>query len=437
MVTIRSLCSPLYSSILCRFAVVAFLVFLGIGVSLGWALGHILGRFSLDSMTKDVVKTLSPRVSKHLMVSDLAGPLSGQELDYFDNFVRESVLTDDTVRIKLWNTRGQIVYSTDRPLIGREFPIGMALSTALSGDVARSTSELDKEENIDDSGFGRLLEIYAPVYLEGHGGPAGAFEVYRLYEPIHWDIQQQQRYLYGILGLGLLTVYGSLFWIVKEGSSTISKQRTEIERQYNQLQRAYAAAMDTLSTSLEIRSGDTEDHVDRTFRLAAAIGRAMGLSEDSLSALEKGACLHDVGKIGVPDAVLLKPGRLTEEEWDLMRRHPEMGHKLICQVPGMDLVAEVVLSHHERYDGSGYPRGTKGEEIPLEARVLAVVDAYDAMTNDRPYRRAMSPEAAIAEIEANSGTQFDPEVVRAFIDAVWPKVEEAPGPLVKAIAGLA
>lgn len=437
MSKLMALCAVWNSSILCRFALTSFLLFAGMGLALGWMLGRTLERFYLNSMTEEVAKTLSPRVARHLEdIGDL-GPLRGGGLVYFDRFVRDSVITSDTVSVKLWDREGQIVYATDRSLIGKKFQGNQALSKALSGSVARSMTAHDGEEYELERQYGRLIEVYAPVYLRGEARPAGAFEVYRLYEPIHQDILKQQRYLYGVLTLGLLTVYGSLFWIVKEGSSTISKQRAEIERQYNQLQEAYAATMETLSTSLEIRHGDTEDHVERTSELATAIGRAMGLSGEALSVLEQGACLHDVGKIGVPDAVLLKPGRLTEEEWTLMRKHPEMGHKLICQVPGLDRVAEVVLSHHERYDGTGYPRGLKADEIPVEARILAVMDAYDAMTNDRPYRKAMTPEAAISELEANSGSHFDPQVVRAFVKVVWPEMEPARGALLEAIAKVA
>jgi putative nucleotidyltransferase with HDIG domain len=152
--------------------------------------------------------------------------------------------------------------------------------------------------------------------------------------------------------------------------------------------------------------------------LAIAVGREMGLSRTELDRLEKAALLHDVGKIGVPDAILRKPGPLTEDEWAEMRRHPAIGKNIIRDVPFLEDIAEIIYSHHERFDGGGYPRGLKGNEVPLGARIFSVVDAYDAMTSDRPYRKAGSPSAAVREIITHSGSQFDSEVVNVFLRVV-------------------
>ena len=134
--------------------------------------------------------------------------------------------------------------------------------------------------------------------------------------------------------------------------------------------------------------------------------------------LELFSLLHDIGKIGVDDRILNKPGELTPEEWEIMKRHPEIGFVITMSSPDFASIAECVLSHHERWDGTGYPLGLSGEEIPLLARILAVADAYDAMTSDRVYRRALSPQAAIEEIGKNIGTQFDPQIAKLFIEFV-------------------
>jgi HD-GYP domain-containing protein (c-di-GMP phosphodiesterase class II) len=133
--------------------------------------------------------------------------------------------------------------------------------------------------------------------------------------------------------------------------------------------------------------------------------------------IEKAAILHDIGKIGVADAVLAKPGPLDDSEWVEMKRHPELGHQIINEIDFLRDAAEIVYAHHEHYDGHGYPRGLKGEEIPLGARIFAVVDAYEAMTSHRPYRKALPHRKAIEEIVRNANSQFDPEVVRAFLEA--------------------
>jgi len=140
----------------------------------------------------------------------------------------------------------------------------------------------------------------------------------------------------------------------------------------------------------------------------------MELSGEQLCALERGALLHDVGKIGVSDTILLKPGRLTDAEWQEMRRHPEIGYALLRDVPFLTPALPLVRHHHERWDGSGYPARLCGEDIPFEARLFAVIDAYDALTSDRPYRAAMSHDDAIAILHRDSGSHFDPAMVEAF-----------------------
>jgi HD-GYP domain-containing protein (c-di-GMP phosphodiesterase class II) len=152
--------------------------------------------------------------------------------------------------------------------------------------------------------------------------------------------------------------------------------------------------------------------------LADAIGRRLGWNDEQLRSLQMGGTLHDVGKLSVPGRILRKPGPLTPEELAEIRTHPEAGARLIEPIESAHVALACVLHHHERWDGSGYPHRLAGPAIPLDARVLAVADAFDAMTSHRPYRRALSDEDALAEIERCSGTQFDPDVVRAFLD-MW------------------
>lgn len=140
------------------------------------------------------------------------------------------------------------------------------------------------------------------------------------------------------------------------------------------------------------------------------------MEEEELTYIRWGALLHDIGKLGIPDSILLKPGRLTEEEWEEMKRHPEYAHEMLSGIEFLRPALEIPYCHHERWDGKGYPRGLKGEEIPLAARIFAVVDAWDAMRSDRPYRGALTREEALEEIRKGAGIQFDPRVVEAFLE---------------------
>jgi HD-GYP domain-containing protein (c-di-GMP phosphodiesterase class II) len=174
--------------------------------------------------------------------------------------------------------------------------------------------------------------------------------------------------------------------------------------------------LSVLTGAIEARDPYTRGHSARVTELAEAVARRLGWDDGRLEGLRVGGPLHDVGKLAVSDAVLRKEGRLEEHELAEIREHPKAGARLLFRVAALREAIPYVLYHHERWDGTGYPSGRAGEEIPLEARVLAVADAFDAMTSDRPYRRALSQAAALAEVERCAGTQFDPAIARLFLE---------------------
>jgi HD-GYP domain-containing protein (c-di-GMP phosphodiesterase class II) len=171
----------------------------------------------------------------------------------------------------------------------------------------------------------------------------------------------------------------------------------------------------SLARAIEARDRHTGEHIERVREYSVAIARQLRLAEDDVWRIGVGAVLHDLGKIGVPDAVLNKRGALTNAETDVMRRHPVIGAGLLDADPALALALPAVVYHHERWDGSGYPYGIAGDRIPLDGRIVAVADAYDAIISDRPYRERRSVQQALQEIATGIGTQFDPEVARAFL----------------------
>ncbi len=178
---------------------------------------------------------------------------------------------------------------------------------------------------------------------------------------------------------------------------------------------AYTGLAEALAAALDARECETGLHSKRVACHTLVLARRFTGDPERLRQIFWGALLHDIGKIGIPDAVLLKQGPLTEDEWRVMRTHPEIGRRILASASFMDEAADIVLNHEERFDGTGYPHGLAGDSIPLSARLFAVIDALDAMTSDRPYRKALSFDAAKAEIRRSAGGQFDPQAVEAFV----------------------
>ena len=181
------------------------------------------------------------------------------------------------------------------------------------------------------------------------------------------------------------------------------------------LERSYDITLEAMGDALDLRDAETEGHSKRVTAYTIALAREIGLSADELRIIARGAFLHDIGKIATPDCILLKPGRLDDQETAIMREHCARGHEIVCKIPFLREASEIVLSHQESYDGRGYPRGLQGDEIPLGARIFAIADTLDAITSDRPYRKASSFEEARDEIARCSGRQFDPEIVKVFL----------------------
>jgi putative nucleotidyltransferase with HDIG domain len=193
------------------------------------------------------------------------------------------------------------------------------------------------------------------------------------------------------------------------------EQRTaELDRALNSLEAAYRSTLQALTAALETRDSETHGHSERVVTYSLRLGREYGLNSDAMKSLEFGSLLHDIGKIGVPDSILRKPAKLSEEEWVRMREHPLHGQQILRGIEFLQGAARVVAQHHEKWDGTGYPLGLRQEEIDICARIFAVADAFDAITSDRVYRRGKSYEAAAQELDDWAGRQFDPKVVEAF-----------------------
>ncbi len=263
-------------------------------------------------------------------------------------------------------------------------------------DLTQARGEFAHPERLEAEGFVGC----AAVPLVARDAVVGVLTIYRR-APLAPDREW----------LGFLEALGRQAAIAIDNAQLFEQaQRSQAE-----LVAAYDATLDGWARALELRDFETAGHSDRVTEMTVRLGRAVGMDEAALGHARLGARLHDIGKMAIPDGILLKPGPLTPDEWEVMRRHPTHAWEMLASVPYLRPAAEIAHSHHEKWDGTGYPRGLTGEEIPLGARVFAVIDVWDALLSERPYKRAWSPEDARAQIRSLSGSHFDPRVVEAFL----------------------
>jgi response regulator RpfG family c-di-GMP phosphodiesterase len=255
-------------------------------------------------------------------------------------------------------------------------------------------SEMQKEEQ---------FVSYFAVPLIAKGKACGVLEIYNR-SPLHVDMEW-------------LNFLDTLSWqtAIAVDNALLFES---LQNSNSNLESAYNATIEGWSHALDLRDHETEGHSLRVTDMTLLLSGHFGMNEQQLINVKRGALLHDIGKMGVPDNILLKPGSLTPEEWEIMRKHPQFAYELLIPISYLHQALDIPYCHHEKWDGSGYPRKLKGDEIPLAARLFAVVDVWDALTSERPYRPAWSQEKAIEYIKAQSGTHFDPQVVEVFLEKV-------------------
>ena len=198
----------------------------------------------------------------------------------------------------------------------------------------------------------------------------------------------------------------------------LNEERSNIEHAHNKLKAAYDATIEGWSRAMDLRDRETEGHTQRVTHLTLKLAEAAGMNQEELVHIRRGALLHDMGKLGIPDSVLHKPDKLTDEEWVLMRQHPQLAYDMLHPIDYLHPALDIPYCHHEKWDGSGYPRGLKGEQIPLVARLFAIVDVWDALTSDRPYRPAWQKEETLKYIKGQTDKHFDPRAVDLFFQIV-------------------
>jgi response regulator RpfG family c-di-GMP phosphodiesterase/uncharacterized protein YigA (DUF484 family) len=250
----------------------------------------------------------------------------------------------------------------------------------------------------------RFVTYYAvPLIAQGH--VRGVLEIFHR-SPLHADAEWR-RFLEALADQAAIAIESTALF-------------EELQRANDELSQAYESTIEGWSRALDLRDKETEGHTQRVTQMTLKLAQAMGMSDDELVHIRRGALLHDIGKMGVPDHILLKPGKLTGEEWTIMRQHPAYAYELLAPIAYLRPALDIPYCHHEKWDGSGYPRGLRGEQIPFAARLFAVVDVWDALCSDRPYRKGWPEERVLAYLRAEAGLHFDPQVVEAFLGLIEP-----------------
>lgn len=347
-------------------------------------------------------------------------------LNRLNEFFRNNVLSKEIRRVKVWNKDGTVVYSDEISIIGKTFSIDEDLAKALNGQTNAKFGEMTKvEQRTEKSITAKMLEVYIPVYAVDNRTVLGAFEIY-VDDPA---LSQQLFYNYRIIVLSvigsLVFLYVALIGIIKKASSTISTQFNEIDKLYRHLdkslkwqEKAQTGTIKALLATLNAKDNYTAGHSVRVADYATRIGEGIGLPEHELNDLRESSLFHDIGKIGIAETILNKPGKFTDDEYELMKKHPVIGAEIVSSTEHLQEHAIVIRHHHERIDGNGYPDGLKGDAIPLASKILAVADTFDALTSDRPYRKGIPEEKALEIIKEVKGSQLDNEVVLFFLKVV-------------------
>lgn len=369
-------------------------------------------------------------------------PLTGEDRAALEATIEENGLDNNVRTVKLYGPNGELIYSNnDRS--DDEDGQSSELSTALAGEaIGSETTASDGESSVN------VISGYSPVVYPGADQPAGAVEIVVDSQQIIGPMRSLAAPMVAALLLIMLGLYIALWPLLRRTTKQLSysynelrrraddldetlKERAvienrlrdtiiELERSEMALAHSQEETIMRLSLAVESRDAETGSHIERMGRYCALIASKLGWTEQECELLRIASPLHDVGKIAIPDAVLQKPGKLSADERKVIETHAEIGHKILAgsESPLLDLAARIALTHHEHWDGNGYPNQLVGEEIPLEGRIAAIADVFDALTSDRVYRKAMTVETALAIMSDGRGTHFDPALLDIFIDSI-------------------
>jgi len=412
----------LLKNIIIQYTIITFLVILIISVTLGTILSKRITNYTIQTHVDIFPIVIQSSANNHPEVYTFLKSPAGTSLPEHVRSFSEELLSIGTIfRIKIWGKDGTILWSDKAELIGLNFKDDISFIKAIQGNLSYEVSLPEEAEQITEKGQGTILEIYTP--LKKNGETIGVIELYESSSNLYLQTSKNIQIVWILVSLAGVSLYLLLYIIFYKA---YGRQR-KIAQQLSQTQDVTILA---LAYQAELRDSETGNHIERTSHYVEILAQELKkhpnyklyLSDSYIADLIKSAPLHDIGKVGIPDAILQKPGKLEPDEFDKIKRHCEYGemilqkaaHKLIFQ-SFLTIALQLVMYHHEKWNGKGYPLGLTGEEIPLSARIMALSDVYDALRSKRYYKDAYSHEKSVEIICEEKGKHFDPLIVEAFL----------------------
>lgn len=402
---------------------------------LGWVLSRDLidfveGQF-VEMHEETAVTTIKSAIGRQFKPTDFTNDLTSARKASLDEFLLSHVINDQIIMIKCWSKDGTVTYATEKSFENQSFEISEDLEKAYKGElkVEIHSEELEEKyssiKNFTTEANKRYLEVYIPYYTKDASNIVGVFEVYWDLEQLDTQLSEIRPYIISLIIGSQVILFVVLYGIVSSASKRISSQNRDLNtlslRLNSSLQKeqaAYKGLVNSLLAALDAKDKYTAGHSLRVADYAVMLGKKLQLSDKDLRTLEEAALFHDIGKIGVGDYLLQKPNLLSAEEYQVIKAHPVIGSRIVESMAFYGEQSKIVRYHHEHWDGSGYPEGLKGEEIPMLARILTVADIYDALTSDRPYRKSLPFEEAKSIMIDAGGKSLDPDLVDLFFDIV-------------------
>lgn len=402
-------------SLLKYFTFYSLIAFLFTGGSLILFINSHMINDKIDSMEQITHIALDYIVEPELSSTDYNATLSKEKFNVLDMKLQHFTESENILGIKIWNPSNSVIYSKNNTVIETKDNNKTNLDEAFKN----KQNYLISKDLVSGKTI-KVIKIYLPIQI--NNSIVGVCEIINPYDEIDMHMKSVIRIISIIVFSGLLILYLLLIKIMYNSSMKMLKQNealiyksNNLKEAYSKLNLSYKSTVLSLSKAIDARDTYTAGHSERVTKISLKIGQALNLSSDELNILEIAALFHDVGKIGIPDKVLNKPGKLTNEEFNQIKEHPSIGVDILKTIEFLDKTFPIILHHHEKYNGSGYPSGISGETIPLESRIICVADSYDAMTSDRPYRKGLPPTVAVDELIKFKGIQFDSIIVEAFL----------------------